>query len=304
MPTVFLNGTNFTGFQFTTAIQLINQMEATLVSAGWTSISKVSGTSLFVRGITEVNSHNCWIEFIVSGTTPALTLTMRGWLEQAKTNGSPNSIHTATFTEGGTNRLWLTADSDAGCICIYNSSGVSVGYHFGFLIRVDQGDKWAWMVGRLNSTGYGHAYVAKSGFNSTNWKLLSADYADGTNFSNFGQTIPLSTFDFLARGKPGNGLGSGGSFDPNPNVNNAFLAAQNGRLNYNNTAIIDPYSYSEGRGSISNYSQSVALFCRGFVKFGYCGVASLLAGISVTDPFSGNRILSVGGTTWQGMRIS
>jgi hypothetical protein len=305
MSTVFLNGTNFTGFQFTTAIQLIDQMETTLVSAGWIIISKVSGISLFVKGITEINNHNCWVEFIISGTSPSLTLTMRGWLEEEKINGSPNSIHTATFNDGGINRLWLTADNEAGCFCLYNSNGSCVGYHFGFLQRVDTGDRWAWMLGRLNATGYQQAYSAKSGFNNTLWRQLSADYTDSTNFNTGVQVLPLSTFDFLSRGKPGDGVGGGGTtFLSSYGNSNAFLSSFNGRLNYNQSAVIDPYGYCEGRGNTANYpSSSSQLYFRGFVKFAYCGVASLLAGISVTDLISGNRILSVGGSSWQGMRI-
>lgn len=309
--TVFLNGSapDYTGYQFTTAVDLIDTLDTNLTSAGWTTISKVSGTSLFTKGVT-TNNHNCWVEFVVSGTIPNMTLTLRGWLEEAKINGSPNNIHTLTFTEGLINRLWLTADSDAGCITIFNSSGACSGYHFGFLTRIDANDQWAWMIGRIYASGMVYAYSAKAKHANTNWKQIGADFSGGTTDpigSASGGSVtglPLTTFDFLKRIETFNINTSGGSYLAT-NTSNAGYLAYNGGRNYDGSAIIDPYSYLEGRNSITAYGSAGnnTLYFRGFIKYAYCGVASEVAAAQCVDSLTGNRILSVGGNQWQGMRI-
>jgi hypothetical protein len=86
---------------------------------------------------------------------------------------------------------------------------------------------------------------------------------------------------------------------------NAFFNPWQGRLNYNGQAIIDPYCYMEGRGSMAAYTVGsyLPLYYRGYVKNAYCGVASLPAAAQLVDAATGYRILSVGGAWWQGMRI-
>lgn len=305
--TTFLNGSapDYTGYQFTTAVNLIDTLETNLVGEGWVSVSKVSGTSLFIKGVTS-NSHDCWVEFVVSGTTPNLTLTLRGWLEEAKTNGSPNATHTMTFTEGSINRLWLTCDNDAGCICIYGASGSCAGYHFGFLQRIDVTDQWAWMIGRIHSSGIVWAYSAKAKHANTNWKQIGADFGGGTvspigtSSSPFGDgSQPITTIDFMRRGVP-----VGANYASTNSTNCTYLAYNGGR-NYDGSAVIDPYSYLEGRNNNIGYGStgSTILYFRGFVKFAYCGVSAEVAAAQCIDSVSGYRILSVGGTQWQGMRI-
>lgn len=309
MALVFLNGgtPNYTGFEFSTALALIDQLETTLVSAGWTTVTKVSGVSLFIRGTTALNSHNCWVEFAVSGTTPNLTLTMRGWLEAAKTNGSPDAIHTATFTESGgaANRMWLTCDEDSGCITIFNSStGACTGHHFGFLARQVPTDATAWMIGRIYVSSYNTAYVARSAVNSTIWRKLGADYLNATSDPlgvGNSSAYPLTTFDFMKRGVY---QISNNMLTASDNTNMMYLAHRGGR-NYEGSNIIDPYGYLEGKGSVDSYgvSNQNPLYFRGFVKHAFCGVSGEIAASQSIDTITGNRILSVGGLQWQGQRI-
>jgi hypothetical protein len=314
MTLTFLNGSSpdYTGYQFTTATELIDAIDTTLTSAGWTELAKTSGVSWFGQGTTVVGSHSCYVEFVISGST----LTIRGWHESAKTTGSPDAIHTLTFTSGSTNRLWITADEDSGCICIFNASGACFGYHFGFLQRIDTTDQWAWMIGGLHSTGYLQAYSAKAKHAATNWKQLSADYANysvfGTSHSN-PASAPLSTLDFMARLTVDTATNStiGGNHSVNTINTNICYLVHYGKLNYDGNAICDPYCYFEGRNSTTAYGAagSTTLYFRGFVKHAYCGVASLVAAAQATNAIApdgtslGYRILSVGGTQWQGMRI-
>lgn len=301
MPTIYLNGgsPNYTGAIFTNANELLALIKQTLESAGWLTITYVPGVNLFAKGTTLVNAHNCWVEFAISATT----LTIRGWLEEAKTNGSPDAIHTHLFTPNSDNRLWLTADEDSGCICIFSdSTGESAGTHFGFLQRIDNVDLWAWMIGRTRVDGLEWAYVAKAKINDVNWRLLSLDYLNAAGYNNLLQNLPLSTFDLVCRGKPGGSVASNANYQGLANTNPFYLAHQ-GRRNYNNKPLVDPFCYLEGRGATTSYSNSSPLFCRGFVKHAFCGVASETAVSQILDPLTNNRILATGGTLWQGMRI-
>jgi hypothetical protein len=305
MPTIYVNGgsPNYTGAIFTNANELLALIKQGLEGAGWATITYDAGVNLFAKGTTLINAHSCWVEFAISGGT----LTIRGWLEEAKTNGSPDSIHTHLFTPTGTNRLWLTADEDSGCICIFDdSTGVSAGTHFGFLQRIDKTDPWAWMIGRIRSDGLAFAYSAKSKFNDTIWRLLGSDFQAVDSFNTSYMTTPTSTFDLVCRGKPGQTGTSASSvsfYDGQYLGFNAFQGAQNGRRNYNNQPAIDPYHYLEGRGANNVYNISSRLYFRGLVKFVFCGVASESDAEQVLDPLTENRILSTGGTRWQGMRI-
>lgn len=304
MANIFLNGgsPNYTGFEFSNATQLIDQIETTLVAAGWVTDAKVSGVSLFIRGETLIGSYPCYVDFIVSGTSPTLTLTMRGWLEQTKVTGSPDAIHTTTFSVGGTNRMWLSACEDAGAMVIFNSNGACVAHHFGFPERVDTGDPWAWMVGRIHAFGYLFCYSAKSAFNGTNWRQLSLDYVGYSESPlSVNTALPVSTFDATMRGQFNNTAGITSTVAANP-----FYLAGNGKLNYNGKAKVTPdYEYAEGKGNFNAYGSAnvLPLFFRGYIKFAACGLASLVAASQTIDPVSGNRYISGGGSRWQGMRI-
>lgn len=268
MPLTFLNGgePNYTGQTFTTANELINHIETTLVSAGWVSISKVVGTSVLLRGTSQTNNHNCWVEFVYADTS---YLYIRGWLEQAKTNGSPQSTTSCRVVIGTENRLWITANSDAGCICIIPNSAPAQGVHFGFLDRLDTTDQWAWMVGYISGSN-NVAYSAKSKFDSTNWRAITTDMSNR----------------------------QWGTYD-------AMWADSPGRRNYDGACLVRPYYWLEGRSSadsVNNFPNSPHF--RGNVQYAYTGMASTSAGTFGTDPTSGFRFMSVGDSGWQAMRIA
>lgn len=273
MPLTFLNGgaPNYSGQIFTTANALIDFIETTLVSAGWLSITKVVGTSVFLRGTSQTNNHNCWVEFVYADTS---YLHVRGWLEQSKTNGSVQSTSTGTFCRvavGTENRLWITANGDAGCICIIPSSGTAQGVHFGFLDRIDPTDQWAWMVGHIGvGGGVASAYSAKSKFDTINWRAISTD---------------MSNRHF-------------GAYDD-------IWSDHNGRRNYDGACLVRPYYWLEGRASgdsVGTFPNSP--YYRGTVQYAYTGMASTSAGTFGTDPSSGFRLMSVGDSGWQAMRIA
>lgn len=308
MPLVFVNGSapDYFGYIFSTISELIDALEQNLVNAGWTMVEKSGdGPTLFMQGNSN-NNHKCYVEFKVSvnpDVTNGYYLDQRGFLEVGRSNGTPINVLRHTFINGKPNRMWLTCDNDSGCLCILDATNVCRGAHFGFLNRLDQNDPFAWMMGWIHVDGYQYSWVAKSGHDSTIWRLLSDDYYLYTNKTSTGSSdqsvFPFSTHDFLQRGgwiSYSEMWGSG---------SNVFYNSRYGRLNTTGRPVIDPYLYHEGRGSTSNYSSSrPSLYFRGFVKHAYCGVASLNAAAQVIDP-DGNRIMSVGGVSaWQGMRIA
>jgi hypothetical protein len=305
MALVFLNGgePNYTGATFMDSTTLLNLIRDTLVSAGWTSLVENPGVSIYLQGTSIDNSYPCYIQFYTAtntGVTNGRYLYIRGWQTYTApstfTTASPDVTLFLQYIEGSSNRLWITADQESGCMCIFDATGISRSFHFGFLQRIELTDPWAWMIGYIHSMGYQYCYVAKSKINNTNWRKLSDDYYNypGTN-DNY-QVMPFSTYDLLARGKPYNQYQDG-------NTSNAFRYAHQGRANYNGQAVIDPYYYIEGRGNSAGWSTTAAFYFRGLVKFTYCGVASFDSGAWCIEPDTGYRIMSTGSTNWQGMRI-
>lgn len=308
MPTVFLNGSSpaFLGWEFTSSVDLINQLETKLIEAGWTSLNKIAGVNLFVRGV-NTNNENCWIEFKVAnnvGQTNGKYLVLRGWQEAAQVNASPDNTLRWEYIEGEINRLWLSADSSAGAMCIFPSIGNSKGYHFGFPDSVLSSDPFGWYVGEISSLGYAACYVCKSFVGSTTWKLLSADFNSyGTGATS--TAFPLTTFDYLALVTYPS-ASSALFYTITTNTNPAYFANQ-GRINpVDNKCPLLPYGYLEGRNATTAYGSAGNnnLPFRGFIKFCYTGVANLAAAVRALDSVTGYRVLSVGGVGWQGMRIS
>jgi hypothetical protein len=306
MALTFLSGSapDYSGYIFTSTSDLINTIESTLQTAGWATVEKAAdGLTLLVKGVTSVGSHECFIEFSIypnASVTNGYYISLRGFHDALRSNGSPANTLRWSFIDGTPNRLWITADNDSGAISILNSSNGQGGAHFGFLHRIDTTDPWAWMVGYIHSLGYQYAYVAKAKYNSVNWRLLSDDYNQYTNLADGSYPVlPYSTFDFLQRG---GWVNSHYYYATGSKI--VFYNKAYGRLNYTGTPIIDPYFYHEGRGSTTNYNPGSYLpsYFRGYVKHAYCGVASLATAAQVVDN-QGNRILSVGTTYWQGMRI-
>jgi hypothetical protein len=304
MPLTFINGGGpaYRGDIFTTGAELIDKLDTYLTTAGWTEITKVSGTSLLMQG-NSTNGHTCFVQFVIkvnSGLTNGRYLVVRGFHAQDLITGSPDNYHQFTFRESGINRLWLTADEDSGCLCIWGSTASCAGMHFGFLDRIEPTDQWAWMVGWIYSLGILYAFAAKSKHDGTNWRNIKAVYdytASDDPWSRY-SVLPTSCFDAVARGKPYISYSDGTNL-------NAFYYPNEGKNNYTGNPLIDRYHYLEGRASTTDYAAAqTTLYFRGYVKYAYCGVSQHAATRITTNPFNNEVILSVGGANWQGMRIA
>lgn len=287
MALIFTNGgaPNYLGFQFTNATGLIDQIELTLNSAGWATITKVAGSSLFARASSIVNGSPAFIEFLVQPSTPPLQkLRVIGWSDQAKSSSSPDFQQLRLdFNEGGANRLWLTADQQSGCISIFSSSGAMNGVHFGFLDRVDTADATAWGVGQIKSSlqpGTIYTYFSFTIGNSNPWLPVNNSATTSNTI------VQWQTYDLISRLDFSNVSNSG--------------AQSNGFANYNNRYVVTlDYGYIETPSASLDSSRSF----RGFVPYCACGLASLQPAEQIVDPASSQRFLSTGPLTHQGMRI-
>jgi hypothetical protein len=307
MPQIYANGgaPNRLGINFTSTTALLTEIETQLTLAGWTTtLNQITANRKLIMNGTTSNGHNCWFRFIVAdraGIPDGKELRISGDHTGTEVTVSPNLAF--NFIETATNRLWITADSDSGCIAIESFEATMRGAFFGFPERAELTDSWCWGLGFLN-TAYNAKYVAKSAFNNTNWRHLSDDFIAATDFDNAGQTAPFQgVFDRRTVClKPYNFYNNGGTTE------NAGRFAQNGSVNgLNNKPFIDTYFLIEGRGSTGNYNSPgnnapPLLYCRGTIKHAVTGIASAPPrGQYITDD---NKVyLSVGGVTWQGFRI-
>lgn len=306
MTTIYVNGgaPDYRGEIFQTSGELLDKLESNLTTAGWILVTKEAGQNILMKGRSE-NDHMCYVEFKISDESSVgedvKSLGIRGYQGLDLIQGSPDGALKLEFRENGVNRFWLTADIDAGCLCIFGSHKTStVGAHFGFLNRIDKTDPYAWMVGWIHGWGYLYAYVAKSKHDGTNWRRLADTiyYMSGNDPWSYVSVVPQSCFDALTRGKPYYEYDSSSGYNP-------YYYPQRGRLNYNGLPLIDRYCYTEGRGSTGDYASTGArMYFRGYVKFAYCGVSNLSSNTIIEDPLSSKVILSVGDVDWQGMRIA
>ena len=305
MALIFINGDgpDYLGYKFGTSIELIDKLDFELTNAGWTKVGKVAGTSLLMRGNSIANNHNCYVQFTISNYTAVTNgkyLNVSGWLAESSNQSTVRSLTFIESTQSmlAINRLWLTADQEAGCLAIFGSNGDYGGIHFGFLDRIDNTDQWAWMVGLIHARGYVYGQVAKAKYDNSIWQTIgpryTTKYCSYDNFAGTTQNFPMSTVDFMVRGK---------NYYHNTfaDASNAFLNPPSGRLNYDGNPVIDSYYYLEATSNGSGFL-SQQLYFRGNVKFAYTGTSTLKPMQQVIDSKSGYRFLAIG-PGWQAMRI-
>lgn len=311
VPVVKLNGgAGEPGFLFTDTNSLLVTIRDNLLTAGWTTHNDEIASNNRVTMLGVSGTHNAYIRFEVvdnSGVSNGKYLQVRGDLDGTATNLSGDTVR-LDFIEGSDNRLWLTADADAGVVKTFPFSGDRMAAHFGFLQRLDPtNDEFAWMVGHVN-TKLSHSYIAKTAIGVTN--------VSDVWFNQIRHFAKNSVDD------TGRGWGTyQGIFDrytvPCKNVNNTYTSSNYnaflGALNaLNGLPKLGRYFYTEGRGVSGSFSVSqvyppngvfpAQLFFRGFVKFAHIGLASQVGGFKFTTD-SGKIIMSGGDLGWQGIEV-
>ena len=276
----------YDGIKFNNAIALLNIIKDSLETSSWKTITNDIDIlqTLVIEGST-ANGHLCTIKFRVDINSPNY-LVIQGIIEEIE---SPPV--TLEFTPDQPNKLWLTAESDSGCLCIRNKYLYSGAIAFGFLERWDETDADAWMVSKLNNR-LNDAYVAKSKHDEVTWKQIGSDFFQSDNFLSPELTGAYQgIFDLVAIAHPYVSF-------TNTNLRNAGYSAQ---LGATGNPIISRRFYLEGRGAIDNYPGE--LYNRGFVKHVVNGFGKVPQG-KIDQDTEGNIYLSVGGDGWQGMIIN
>ncbi len=152
MPVVYASGTPnsdgyLSGISVSTVSALLTNIRDTLTTAGWTvDDSQIAGGRIEAVGVDSTD--NCWVNFFTQNVAAnEFALHIQGDLDGTGVTLSPDEV-TLPFFEGAQARLYLTADSAAGCIFIQNGAAGGKSAHFGFLERLTD-SPYSWMVARL-----------------------------------------------------------------------------------------------------------------------------------------------------------
>lgn len=310
MTVYFFNGGSpaYLGQVFTTSTSLLTTIKDNLLSAGWSLQSdQISANSYVIMKGTTDNTHYCWVKFstFVQSAGVEERLRIQGDLDGNNTTLSGTGIY-LSYKPSVNNYLYITADNDSGCICIYpDTSLVTRGGHFGFIDRIDTSDQYAWSVGDLDITGLDNKYVAKSKHNNTNWRQISDDFSGSDNCTTMGTNSCAPIQGIFDRYTVAYTFGATSPLT-NTATSNAAYQAYNGRVNpVTNYPILDSYFYLEGRGSTTAYGSSMGggLYYRGDIKHAVTGIASYVGAVQLVTTDS-QRFISAGGVGWQGFRIA
>jgi hypothetical protein len=310
MTLITLNGgaPNYTGFEFNNTISLLNEIKSTLESAGWSTVTdEITASSSLLMRTAVNNTHYTWVKFTVT-TNGSINngkyLNIFGDLDGTNTTLSPNTLQ-LEFVESAPNYLWITTDEHGGCLCLRSFGAASGGIHFGFLDRFDSSDEFAVMIGYL-WTLFRNAYSAKLYYNSSlTWRQLAEDFYKGTTLDSSNTGAKAYTHGIIDR------FTTVASADACLNTAASvpqyyyFKGKQSPIINL---PILSDYFHIEGKGNSNLYGNTDGteippdLFCRGIVKYAVTGLASLSTQAQAIDS-AGNRYLSVGSQSWQGMQI-
>lgn len=327
MPLTFLNGgsPDYLGQLFTDSDSLLSNINATLQSAGLTTITN-SPNLLEMNLLATDNSDSAAIRF-TTNITANNTIELQVILAHDSTFSISSPTYKCFATNGQQNRLWLTADQDHLVLCIQDFGGLCYGLHAGYLLRLDPDDTFGFVIGipctsvyksdaYRNQAPISHRYnytIAKSyATGDKNW------FAPATYFPNnsaieggeYPSTITGSYFGAGFMNRHANCLVPFGS----SLINSSNNAGQNnhiGNVNaLNNKSILGEYYAIEGIDTGSEYVDNVPgnqlgqrLYFRGVVQNVVVGMSHLLDGIQIED-LTGKRYISVGGLTYGGIRIA
>jgi hypothetical protein len=320
MTTRFINGgePNYLGFPFYSEIELLEKIRDEAVLAGWTVEDDLISTQseMTLSAISGVNAHKCYLVFKVednAAITYGKKLTLYGDL--TGTGTSISSTCYTTFIGGEEGRLWAAITESHMGICTVGTDSNYRGIHGGFCDRVDPiNDSGAWYIGYIHQI---HSnYVARAAHNQEIWRrlnnnnvfldqqILSSKYRVEGGSSGCTDRYTTSQGGFKA------GLFYVSAETINDNIPNTYF--YKGALNRGtSSAVIGNYYLPEGRNSKYDWGLKPdstvlanTMYFRGVIPNLRVGVASLAGGSQVEDSETGERILSTGDITWQGMRIA
>lgn len=308
----FLNGgePDYLGVPFYDGIELLNQLKDSFLLEDWTILddSITSSQILKVQAFSGVNNHPCYLNFrVIDGGSPnEKRLILQGDLTGTNANLSPE-VYT-TFISTGEGRLWAAITESHIGLCTAGTDGIYRGVHGGFCDRIDPiNDSGAWYIGYIH-TNWGLNYVARGARTNNIWHVIGNN---GNGYSTFEQSTSVywnpyslgGTFDrytlALSRGSLSH------TTITNVNTNCLYQIQDGSRNRGTNTCILGEYFLPEGQSSTGWFVEGEltgrSLYFRGVIPNLRVGVGSSLGGEQVI--IGDERIISVGTTRWQGLRI-
>ena len=282
MPVVYASGTPnsdgyLSGISVSTVSALLTNIRDTLTTAGWTvDDSQIAGGRIEAVGVDSTD--NCWVNFFTQNVAAnEFTLHIQGDLDGTGVTLSPDEV-TLPFFEGAQARLYLTADSAAGCIFIQNGAAGGKSAHFGFLERLTDSPH-SWMVGLLK-VWEDRAYMAKDIWN-VDWARMDRYFENSVNASySTGAKQHLWDSYTVAMMPYVNYFTDN---DTRYNYNPAYYAWKGAVDMVTGLPILSDYGYLIGRNDGRNYvvaepEKPFSLHFPGRVRFARTGLASVDAG--------------------------
>ena len=284
MPVVYASGTPnsdgyLSGISVSTVSALLSNIRDTLTTAGWTvDDSQIAGGRIEAVGVD--NTDNCWVNFFTQNVAAnEFALHIQGDLDGTGVTLSPDEI-TLPFFEGAQARLYLTADSAAGCIFIQNGAAGGKSAHFGFLERLTD-SPYSWMVARLTNQDV-YSYMARDIWN-VDWAVMSRYWYQPTTASVM-TGAKQHLWDGYTVAMMANSGFTDRSTSTNSRTNPAYYAWVGAVDSLTGLPILSDYGYLIGRNDNRNdyYSVDVGkpypMHFPGRVRFARTGLASVDAG--------------------------
>jgi hypothetical protein len=303
MPT-YLNGVAdangyYSGITVADETALLEQIRDALVSAGHSVVTDqiLAQKKVKLSGIE--NGQLYRIEFAtatVSGSQK--TLSIQG--DKTGTGTILSTAITIPFYSNGQAKLFLTADSSAGCLFIHNPAFTSESLHFGFLENREPTEQFAWMIGKVDQWFTGK-FIAES-LAGENWKGFNFFYySSGTE----SQTSPDGPYqgmwDYYTTGITANAktTSNNTAFGYKP-----WLGAVN---SHTGKPILGSFFVPEGYTTSTtfpiNANAATPVRFRGVVKFARTGLASLNPAVQCKES---SKVFISGGSAgvFQGFQIA
>jgi hypothetical protein len=320
MTTRFINGglPNYLGFIFNSGTELLEKIRDEAILAGWTVEDDLISTQseMTLSAISGINAHKCYLVFKVTDNpniTNGKLLTLYGDLTGVGTSLSPE-IYT-TWIDGNEGKLWAAITESHIALCTVGIDSDYRGIHGGFCDRVDSiNDAGAWYIGYISVFPYNN-WVARAAHDQEIWRQVNnnsvirwgEDWSENLRVD--GGSSGCNDRYTTGQGKPYTS-----STPELVNVNTIrapITYFYKGALNRGtSTAVIGNYYLPEGRTTINDWGTVTGstilantMYFRGIIPNLRVGMASLSGGTQVISSANGERVLSTGGITWQGMRI-
>lgn len=280
----FANGSkdkDYPGVIMANGTEILETIAQTLSDSSWIINDQISNSHYLIGQGTTANGHNCWYKFFDDEVG---NIKVYGDLDGGNTTLSP--VYTLPYpTDGTPMHLYVSSREDAGSISIVQYSlqpnPVANGSFFGFVNREDPTDQFAAYVGPLTVEAAYQAAMMKHLATGQNWRVIGADFATPTLYSNQYTSVPLQALDYLMMGKPYQFFTGNSSSNPWFAFYNGMPNGLTGKFSMLPLYLLEGYGNASGYGlgnSIVKENKNCAkpLPRRGYHPFAIAGMSNAL----------------------------